>query len=313
MKEFTVEGQDDDYLVLDKSATFLTNTPLASLTERWTQGYLCLFCLFFCILLGLPSGHAPALFVLCIPVFIFLNEGFQNPDVSQESATRKSALEAFAKAVLFGPPLLALAEALAGFGLALICFGPSSLEHIFSLSLTSQRGTSFSMRLFREAHLEDPVGACIFALLSSLLVAGLCEESFKMGIGAWQVLRYKQHKKTLQPNVIMAGCGLGLAFAESVLCITSLALGQHGIALVASERVLTCFPIHVFCAVWTAKRAANPQTSSSWIRAVMPSALVHGLYDFGIILCSNYSISRSVGLSWGFLSALFTTVSGIRA
>lgn len=315
MKEFE---ELQDLLRAADNSTFYTNTPVRP--ERWWQGYVCLACLLFVTVCGLPSGHAPALAILSLPVLVFVNEGFQQTsdnanDEEEKNATRKCALEAFAKGLLLGPPILALAEAVLGLLLAVICFGQQEVEQI--VREVTQQPSAFagtlSTRLYREAALQDPVGACVFALFSSMLVAGVCEEGFKMGIGAWQMLRYRQYKRTLQPNMVMAGAGLGLAYSESVLAICTLTLSPRSIALVAAERVLTCFPIHVFCAVWTARRASTRKHEQSWFQALLPSAITHGLYDFGLILCSNYASSRFVGLGWGLCSALATSAAGLRA
>lgn len=290
------------------SAQSYTNTPLSSLKRtRWWHGWIALIVIIAINAIGLGMGHGPALTILSLPVLLFLNEGFQQTE--DQDATRKCALEAFAKGAVLGPPVLALAETVGGVVLALICFGRSSFESIVNSAAENamDQPFSFSTRLFREASVQDPVGAAAFALFSSLLVAGLCEEAFKMGIAAWQVLRFRAHKKTLNPVVVMAGVGLGLAYSESVVAVAS--LNGTAAARVASERVLTSFPVHIFCAVWTAKRAS---TAISWIGALLPAAISHGLFDFGLIICSNFS-TRLVGLGWSFTAAAATTLVGVKS
>ncbi|KAH9252217.1 hypothetical protein BASA81_009819 [Batrachochytrium salamandrivorans] len=329
MKEF----DELQALLLREDATFFSPDPACSLAAsslaaspsapfsktRWVQGYICLGCLVVVVLLGVPTGHAPGLFILALPVLVFLNEGFQNPDPNNEDATRRCAMEAFGKGLLLGPPLLACAECVLGVLLALVCFGADEFQRIvWEASKQHPSGSApgtLSTRLYREAAQTDPWAAGVFALLTSLLIAGGCEEGFKMCIGAWQMLVHKQHKRTLQPNLVLAAAGLGLAYSESVLAIISCSAtsSQRSIALVAAERVLTCFPIHIFCAVWTARRASSTHSAKSWFAALLPSAIAHGLYDFGLLICSNYASTRFIGLGWGMCSAFATTVAGIRA
>lgn len=250
-------------------------------------------------------GHGPALSVLSLPVLLFLYEGFKQSDMDY---TRKCALDGFAKGVLMGPPLLGVAELFGGVLLAILCFGKSAFERIVNAATVSpSTSSSFSVRLFREACQHDPWRATLFALLSCVLVVGLCEEVFKMGIGAWQMVKFRQHKNTLNPVVVMAAVGLGLAYSESLLAVSS--LSGTSATMVASERVLTSFPIHVFCAVWTAKRGSN---LSSWFLALLPAALAHGLYDFGLIQCVFYS-NRFTSLTWSFATASLTSLVGSRA
>jgi len=288
-----------------------TNTPIAALKQgRWWQGWAVLCTLLLVNFTGFFIQHGPALTILSLPVLLFLNEGFQQSSIDQE-ATRRCAIEGFVKGAVFGPPILALAETIGGIVLALVCFGQNSFENIVSsaseVSPFGQASSSFSTRLFREAAAQDPVGAAAFAFLSSLLVAGLSEEAFKMGVGVLQVLKFRQHKRTLNPVVVMAGVGLGLAYAESIVAVSGLK-GTIA-ARLASERVLTSFPIHIACAVWTAKRASR---LDSWIGALLPSALTHGLFDFGIIICSNY-LTRVASLGWSFTAAAATTMAGIKS
>ena len=169
------------------SSTSFTNTPISSLTRTiWWQGWFCLFVITVGNCIGFFTGHGPAMTILSMPVLMFLNEGFQQKE--PEEATRKCALEAFGKGALLGPPVLALAEAVGGVILALACFGQRVFESIITLAAENAADHPFSLstRLFREASRQDPVAAAAFALLSSFLSAGLCEEAFKMGIGAWQ-------------------------------------------------------------------------------------------------------------------------------
>lgn len=291
---------------INNNVLSITNAPVTLNKSRWWQGRLAL-----AIILGVNVfgwvHHGPALTIISLPVLLFLNEGFQQTDPDQE-ATRKCSLEGFAKGALLGPPLLALAEAVGGVILALMCFGKTSFESIVNTATTSVADqSSFSTRLFREASSQDPVGAAAFAFLSSLLVAGFCEEAFKMSVGAWQVLKFRAHKKTLNPIVVMAGVGLGLAYAESAVAV--LAFDGTAAARIASERVLTAFPIHVFCAVWTAKRAG---TSVSYIDALIPASVAHGIFDFGLIICLNFS-TKLMSLGWSFTASATTAFMGIKS
>jgi hypothetical protein len=292
------------------AAQFLTNTPIPLVKKtRWYQGWAALLVIVTLNAIGCFINRGPALAILSMPVMLFLNEGFQQTHPDQD-ATRRCAIEGFAKGAILGPPVLALAEMVGGVVLALVCFGQTAFENIVNSAsqvASDQLPSSFSTRLFREATTQDPVGAAVFALLSSLLVAGLSEEAFKMGIGAWQVSRYRSHKRTLNPIIVMLGVGLGLAYAESMVAISG--LRGTSAARLASERVLTSFPIHVACAVWSAKRASRVD---SWIGALLPSALVHGLFDFGIILCSNY-LTRVASLGWSFTAAAATTMAGMKS
>jgi len=288
-----------------------TNTPIVPVKQgRWIQGWAALLLVLTINFLGFFLNHGPAMTILSLPVLLFLNEGFQQNTIDQDP-TRRCAIEGFAKGAIFGPPVLALAETVGGVVLALLCFGQKSFESIVSSAAEGMNpelpSVSFSTRLFREAASQDPLAAAAFACLSSLLVAGLAEEAFKMGIGAWQVLKFRQHKRTLNPVVVMAGVGLGLAYAESIMAVFS--LRGTPAARLASERVITSFPVHVFCAVWTAKRASR---LDSWIGALFPSALTHGLFDFGIILCSNY-LTRAASLGWSFTAAAATTMAGMNS
>lgn len=290
----------------DLSATSFTNTPVSSLQKaRWWPGWACVLALVLGNVYGFASGHGPALSILSLPVLIFLYEGFQQCQWEQ-LATRNCAVEAFAKGALLGPPILAVAEAVGGVLLALVCFGRDMFEAIVVSATENPMGQpfTFSTRLFREALRMDPAGAMAFALLSSLIIVGLCEEAFKIGIGAWQVTRYKPHKRTLNPVIVMAGVGLGLAYSESIVAVSS--LSGTSAAKVAAERVLTSFPVHVACAVWTAKRAS---WSMTWLGALFPAALSHGVFDFGIIMATNFS-TRIMGLGWSFAAAAMTSFAG---
>ena len=306
----TLSSASSGILTSIHAAQFLTNTPLPLAKKtRWYQGWAALFVVIALNFAALLANRGPAIAILSLPVLLFLNEGFQQTHPDQD-ATRRCAVEGFAKGAILGPPVLALAEMVVGIILALFCFGQTAFENIVNSAsqvATDQHPISFSTRLFREATTQDPAAAAVFAFLSSLLVAGLCEEAFKMGLGAWQVSRYRMHKRTLNPVIVMLGVGLGLAYAESIVAVS----GLRGTvaARLASERVLTSFPIHVACAVWSAKRAGR---LNSWIGALLPSALFHGLFDFGIIICSNY-LTRLASLGWSFTAAAATTMAGIKS
>jgi len=289
--------------------TFVTNTPIPITKQsRWWQGWIALGIVLLANIAGIISGHGAALTVLSLPVLLFLSDCFNQTDAEDE-ATRKCALEGFAKGAVLGPLVLAVAETVGGVVLAILCFGKSSFESIFEAARENlnDEPASFSTRLFREASTQRPYGALVFALLSSMLVAGLSEEALKMAIGARQVLRYRAHRRTLNPVMVMTGVGLGLAYAEGVMAVSS----QSGLVAVrlACERLLTSFPVHVFCAMWTAKRAG---TAVTWVGALLPAALLHGVFDFGIIICSNY-FTQYVGWGWSMSMAALTTFIGRNA
>lgn len=255
---------------------------------------------------GYAIMRGPAVSAISVPVMFFLTEGFNQHD---QDATRRCALEGFVLGAVLGLPVLGVAEAVGGVVLALLCFGQAGFESIVSTAAdpSAQAMASFSTRLFREAAVQDPWGALLFAFLSSMLVAGLSEEAFKMGVGASQVLKYRQHKRTLNPVVVMGGVGLGLAFAESMWAISG--LRGSTATMLACERVLTSFPIHIFCAIWTARRA---NTHTSWFLTLLAPAATHGFFDFGIIVCSNY-FTRVESLSWSFTAAAATTMAGLKS
>lgn len=284
--------------------TFLTNSPILPKRPRWIQGWFVFGAITLINVVATYLQRSPGSVLLSIPVLWALNKGFQQ----EHDATRRCALEGFIKAALFGPAILGFIQFVGGILLGLICFGQTGFENVWEAAQTYnevENHDSFSKRLFDEANAQYPIGATLFAFTSSMIVAGFSEEAFKLALGALLVSKYKAHRRVLQPIEVVAGVGLGLAYSESMLAISGLR-GVEAFSL-AAERLWTTFPIHVFCAVWSARRATK---ETSYLSCVLPSSIFHGMFDFGIIICTSFA-TKHLTLLWSFLAAGFTTIAGL--
>ncbi len=156
-----------------------------------------------------------------------------------------------------------------------------------------------------QASLADIGGPATQALITSFLVAGLCEEGFKFLVLHRYCAQQSAFDEPMDAVVYGAVASLGFATLENIMYVSDGGIG------VAVMRAFTAMPAHAsFGAImgYYYARAHFNKAPGGYLAALMVPVIVHGLYDaplfLGGVTWINESPILGVGLILFFLGLL---------
>lgn len=122
------------------------------------------------------------------------------------------------------------------------------------------------------------------ALITAFVLAALIEEFFKFLVVGGYCSRHREFDEPMDGLVYGAIASLGFATLENIMYVSADGLGT------ALPRALTAVPSHAFLGaimgyyVARARFGPSTQRGTSWLLALAVPVLLHGLYDFPLML-----------------------------
>mmetsp|Transcript_18826 Transcript_18826/g.23956 ORF Transcript_18826/g.23956 Transcript_18826/m.23956 type:complete len:401 (+) Transcript_18826:511-1713(+) len=168
--------------------------------------------------------------------------------------------------------------------------------------------------LYEDIFRRSPATGVGFACFASFFVAALLEEAVKLlfilAPSKTLIRACRNFGKSISQQgtlVYLIAFSLGLATAENCFYLGNSCATVHDCLMLALERLVFSMPMHLACACITSERINQYQ--GNCFRVIWPSVLLHGVFNFQIMLNSGLVASDILSPIWG--KVITVTVSTI--